>query len=119
MSRKPGIGKTWIEKYKTDVYPRDEVILNYKKMRPPKFYDSHYELTEPKEHAKLKNNRAKKAKKRAADNTPERLKTKEKILELNARRYKRESNERRTNRTSNKLLGISRRLADPLRNLHH
>lgn len=90
MSRKPGIGKEWIKKYKTDVYPRDEVIINGKKMRPPKFYDSHYELEEPKAHKTLKANRAKKAKNRSQDQTWERLQTKEKILKINNDRYARD-----------------------------
>ena len=90
MSRNKGIGKTWIEKYKTDVYPRDEVILNAKKMRPPKFYDSHYEITDPQKHKQLKYNRAKKAKNKAADQTHARLKTKENILRQREERYKRE-----------------------------
>jgi len=40
MSRKPGIGKSWYDKYKNDVYPHDFVILNGKKVRPPKYYDT-------------------------------------------------------------------------------
>ena len=36
MSRRPGLGKGWFEKYKSDVYPDDFVILNGKKMKPPK-----------------------------------------------------------------------------------
>lgn len=90
MSRKPGIGKKWIEKYKTDVYPRDEVIMNGKRMRPPKFYDGHYELTDPQQHKQLKHQRVKNAKNRATDQTPERLKTKEHILEQREKRYQRE-----------------------------
>lgn len=39
MSRKPGIGKSWIEKYKTDVYPHDYVVINEHKVKPPRFYD--------------------------------------------------------------------------------
>lgn len=40
MSRRPGIGKTWFEKYKSDVYPSDFVVVRGKKMRPPKYYDN-------------------------------------------------------------------------------
>lgn len=39
MSRKPGIGKSWIEKYKSDVYPHDYVVINDHKVKPPRFYD--------------------------------------------------------------------------------
>lgn len=40
MSRKPGIGKSWLDKYKTDVYPHDYVVINKHKIRPPRFYDN-------------------------------------------------------------------------------
>lgn len=39
MSRKPGIGATWLEKYRKDVFPRDYVVVNGVKCRPPRFYD--------------------------------------------------------------------------------
>lgn len=48
MSRRPGIGADWIEKYKSDVYPSDEVIINEAKARPPRFYDQ--QLTEEELH---------------------------------------------------------------------
>nr|QJB19136.1 MAG: replication initiator protein [Microvirus sp.] len=34
-----GIGRGWLEKFKSDVYPSDEVISNGRKARPPRFYD--------------------------------------------------------------------------------
>ncbi len=40
MSRRPGIGAPWLERFRTDVYPKDFVTLNGRKMRPPLFYDS-------------------------------------------------------------------------------
>lgn len=39
MSRMPGIGKEWFEKYQTDVYPKDFVTLRGIKMQPPRYYD--------------------------------------------------------------------------------
>jgi hypothetical protein len=40
MSRKPGIGKEWFDKYKSDVYPHDYVVIKKHKIRPPRFYDN-------------------------------------------------------------------------------
>lgn len=41
MSRKPGIGYNWLQKYKSDVYPHDYVVIRDKiKVKPPKYYDS-------------------------------------------------------------------------------
>jgi len=39
MSRRPGIGFSWFEKYFSDVYPDDFVVMNGVKNRPPKYYD--------------------------------------------------------------------------------
>lgn len=44
MSRRPGIGADWITKYRSDVYPSDEVIVNGHPSKPPRFYDQ--QLTE-------------------------------------------------------------------------
>ena len=55
MSRMPGIGKTWLEKYKSDVYPHDYVVINNHKVKPPRYYDS---LLSEEELADLKKKRA-------------------------------------------------------------
>ena len=39
MSRRPGIGRSWIEKYWAEVYPRDFVVMDGQPMNPPKYYD--------------------------------------------------------------------------------
>lgn len=54
MSRKPGIGYEWFEKYKTDVYPNDYCIINGKKIRPPRYYDN---LLSEEELEEVKNKR--------------------------------------------------------------
>lgn len=40
MSRRPGIGAEWFSKWKNDVYPSDFIVVNGKKCKVPKFYDS-------------------------------------------------------------------------------
>ncbi len=35
MSRRPGIGSEWFAKFKSDVYPSDEVIFEGRRYRPP------------------------------------------------------------------------------------
>lgn len=40
MSRRPGIGRGWIDKYRDDVYKDDTVIINTKAVKPPRYYDS-------------------------------------------------------------------------------
>jgi len=39
MSRRPGIGSGWFDKFSSDVYPSDEVIVSGRKSRPPRYYD--------------------------------------------------------------------------------
>lgn len=38
MSRRPGIGYWWYERYKSDFLPRDAVIYNGRRVRVPRFY---------------------------------------------------------------------------------
>jgi len=73
MSRRPGIGTGWFKKFADDVYPSDEVIMEGKRMRPPKFYDGLYEIQSPAEHKKIKRQRKADAAKHSDDQTPERL----------------------------------------------
>jgi hypothetical protein len=76
MSRNKGIGTGWLEKYKDDVYPEDEVIIRGRKMQPPAFYDSMLNKTELQ---KIKRNRKSRAEIFEHDNTPERLLVKEAV----------------------------------------
>lgn len=39
MSRRPGIGADWIEKFSGDVYPSDDLVLGGKRFKTPRFYD--------------------------------------------------------------------------------
>lgn len=40
MSRKPGLGRAWIDRYLSDVYPADFVVINGRKLGAPKYYDA-------------------------------------------------------------------------------
>lgn len=40
MSRRPGIGSAWFDKYRSDVYPEDEIVYDGKRFRPPRYYDT-------------------------------------------------------------------------------
>lgn len=83
MSRRPGIGKEWLDSFIDDVYPSDFVTLNGRKMRPPKYYDTQYELLYPDEFAKLKKLRVKSASVFSDNNTPERLQVREYVTQRN------------------------------------
>ena len=79
MSRRPGIAKAWFDKYYKDVYPGDFVVLNGKKMRPPRYYDTQYEIAYPSDHEKLKETRKVNLKKYVDNNTKERLNVREQV----------------------------------------
>ncbi len=57
MSRAPGIGGPWIEKYMSDVYPKDFFTMRGIKMRPNRFYDERYRKRYPDQYEKLKEKR--------------------------------------------------------------
>lgn len=94
MSRRPGIGKGWIEKYMSDVYPDDFVLRNGSKLTPPKYYDSQFEIVDPFMMDDVKEKRVERAKRSAHNNTTERLLVREEIqlrkFELLKRGYERE-----------------------------
>lgn len=47
MSRRPGIGAGFLEKFVTDIYPSDTIIVRGHEMQPPKFYDRTLERRDP------------------------------------------------------------------------
>lgn len=79
MSRRPGIGSGFYDKYGSEIRNNDSVVINGRCVRPPRFYDSRtdrdfeglmfYQKRERKAQSVL--NRA--------DNTPERLRVKEEL----------------------------------------
>jgi len=79
MSRRPGLGRGWLEKFKNDVYPDDFVLKGNQKFQPPRYYDHVFELDNPEQFDKIKNARKQKAKQNACETTPERLAVKERL----------------------------------------
>jgi len=82
MSLKPGIGETWYRKYKNDVFPSDETIVDGKPVKTPKYYTTLLEREDPETHERIKLRRTQQGRQRRADNTPERLDAKELLLEI-------------------------------------
>lgn len=83
MSRRPGIGKGWFEKFSSDVYPDDKVVIrNGIKVKPPKYYDNLFNELNEKEFKDIKLKRRAQAK--VNKETIERLLVKEKVQESRA-----------------------------------
>lgn len=78
MSRRSGIGKEWLDKYLLDVYPKDKIFMRGRGYsKPPKYYDSRYEIINPSDFARIKQARVDAALDQAHDNTPDRLHAKQ------------------------------------------
>lgn len=80
MSRRPGVGTAWYNKYKSDCYPSDFLIVDGKKHPVPKFYDNKLKKEAEAELEKLKRQRKAASNKQRFNNTPERLEVREEIL---------------------------------------
>lgn len=89
MSRRPGLGKGWFDKWKDDVFPLDEVITNGKTTRVPRYYDGQYELTHPDEMEAIKLKREQNCE-HLVEDTPLRLKQRLEFLQRKTDRYKRD-----------------------------
>lgn len=79
MSRRPGIGKTWFEKFRSEVFPDDFVIVDGRKFPVPKYYLDQFEILQPREAAVVKAIKAGVAKDENVDQTWERLMVREEV----------------------------------------
>ncbi|AXH73252.1 MAG: replication initiator protein [Microviridae sp.] len=82
MSRRPGIGSGYYDRFGSEVRTHDNVVVNGREVRPPRFYDSRSEQCDSERFAVVKAQRKAAAVKDSvkADNTPERLRVKEVLL---------------------------------------
>lgn len=61
MSRRPGIGAPWLEKFSSDVYNHDILVIRGGvKVPPPRYYNNRYEIMEPEHYARIKSKRLQK-----------------------------------------------------------
>lgn len=88
-SLKPGIGAGWLDRWESDVYPSDTVVVNGKECVPPRYYRKRFQrrsafaaqLVEDE----LGFRRETESRSRYADNTPARLAAKEEVAAARAR----------------------------------
>jgi len=97
MSRRPGIGHDWFTKNHADVFPQDFIIIRQgKKCKPPKYYDTQLNLTNPKELLRIKYIRERDARE-SEHNTPERLDVRETVTLARTKPIKRSYEHGKTN----------------------
>lgn len=68
MSRRPGIGKGWISSFAGDIYPKDYTTINGKRLRPPRYYDAVFDISDPEAFRRVKEKRKEVNKSRNASN---------------------------------------------------
>lgn len=85
MSRRPGIGRGWIDKFHSDVYPSDEVIINGHSSRPPRFYDNFLDVHNGLLLDDIKFKREQNAALFSADSEPDRLAVRAEVVRAKSR----------------------------------
>lgn len=90
MSRRPGLGRRWFDKYAEPVYQNDMInIRENLNVRPPKYYDYLYKQIAPLDLEVLQERRQAFAKKHAEHSAPQRATVRNTIAELKHKRLKR------------------------------
>jgi len=88
MSRRPGIGYTWISTYTRDVYPKDFTTIRGMRLAPAKYYDKYIRGIDPELYDDIKSGRELSAY-LSDDNTRERLSAKETVKKAQFNQLKR------------------------------
>lgn len=91
-----GLGQSWFNKYKSDVFPCDFLVIDGKKVKPPRYYLNQLEedyrgasLRDHNERYYIQQARREHGEGHAADNTPARLDVRERVLQAKLKLLKR------------------------------
>lgn len=79
MSLRTGIGANWFNKFKSDVYPHDRVIVDGVKTKPPRYYDKLLARESQEQFNKIRDKRLLDMQDNMSDNTRDRLLVKEAV----------------------------------------
>lgn len=77
MSRRPGIGRPWLDRFGCEVFPADSVVVRGKLAKPPRYYFDQFAAGAPVEAREVKRARARA--RHPEDETWERLKVREMV----------------------------------------
>ena len=89
MSRRPGIGQGWFEKFRDDLYPSDFITERGVKMSAPEYYDKQLELADPELARKVFAARRHGVNRFMDNNTDSRLRVREEVHKSRANLLKR------------------------------
>lgn len=79
MSRNPGLGAQWYERFKSDAFPSDFLVHQGKKVSVPKFYTRKLKRQEEDLHKQIKEKRQAAINSDRVNHTPERLAVREEV----------------------------------------
>lgn len=79
MSRRPGIGAEFYDRYESDMFPLDRSFSRNHAVTPPKYYTRRYKATHPLLAEDMIRLRVERAEKNWENNTPKRLRVRERI----------------------------------------
>lgn len=90
MSRSPGLGRGWIDKFQGDVFPSDEVVSRGAVMKPPRYYVDVVEAKDPEVVSEVRRKRFLLGLGRMQENGPLRLPAREVCARSRLNSFKRE-----------------------------
>lgn len=85
---KGGIGASWFDRFRDDVFPDAFVIQKGKQKPVPRYYTKRLKDQDPELHAQVLENQTKKARKHLKEQTPERRRVKEQIVRARLKQRK-------------------------------
>ena len=89
MSLKPGIGKPWLDKFFSDVYPSGKVVVHGKEWKAPRYYDRVFSDVDSDAASILDYDRSVVARQYSEDNSASRLAVREVVAAARLRSMKR------------------------------
>lgn len=88
MSRRPGIGKAYVDAFKDEIYSRDSVISHGAELKPPRFFDQ--QLSEEEQRDLSRSRKAKSIQRPADERTNRRRYAKQQVRDAKISTLKRE-----------------------------
>lgn len=86
QSRRPGLGHAWFQKYKSDAFPSDFIVVDGRKQSVPRYYSKQLIKEELEKYQRA---RKLKSLSRREDNTPERRRVREEVKQHQINQLKR------------------------------
>lgn len=91
MSRRPGIGAGWYEKYWSDLFPNDIAVQDGREYKVPRYYWNRFRAENPDQGEEIAERRYLKAMEKPEESTPERRAVREQVALAKQKFYSRRS----------------------------